>query len=245
MIGRKIIYKDTLASTNNYVANLDLEGKIEHGTAILAGNQSEGKGQRGAVWDSEPYKNISFSCFLKHDNLAVSQHFILNQVISLSCVDFLNHFKAGFKIKWPNDLVFGTSKIAGILIENQLQKEQIKSSIVGIGVNVNQSEFGAYNATSLALLLDKELDIKDSVLVLIEKLNYWYKKLLVQDFATIQDAYLENLWLLQQKSSFEDSEGEFEGKILGVDSSGQLEVKKTDSIKKYQHKEIVFLERSL
>lgn len=50
MIGRKIVYKDTLDSTNNYVANLVQNNNIEHGTVILAGNQSKGKGQRAAIW---------------------------------------------------------------------------------------------------------------------------------------------------------------------------------------------------
>lgn len=243
MIGRKIIYKDTLDSTNNYVANLESEGKIEHGTVILAESQEAGKGQRGSKWDSEPYKNLTLSCFLKHDNLAVNQHFILNQVISLACVDFLNHFHSGFEIKWPNDIVFSSSKIAGILIENHLQGEKIRSSIVGLGININQLTFGNYNASSLAEISGKEFSLREIVFVLVEKLNFWYSKLRSFDFESIQKAYLDKLWLYQKESQFQDDKGIFKGEIEGVELNGQLLVKSLNEIRKYQNKEIVFLER--
>lgn len=243
MIGRKIIYKDTLDSTNNYVANLESEGKIEHGTVILAESQEAGKGQRGAKWDSEPYKNLTLSCYLEHDNLAVSQHFALNQVISLACVDFLNHFHAGFEVKWPNDIVYSSSKITGILIENQLQGEKIRSSIVGLGININQREFGDYNATSLAKICANEFILREIIFVLVEKLNFWYSKLISFDFNSIQSAYLQNLWLYQKESQFQDEKGSFIGVIQGVELNGQILIQVKDEIKKYQNKEIVFLER--
>ncbi|MCE3295161.1 MAG: hypothetical protein K0R65_875 [Crocinitomicaceae bacterium] len=245
MIGRKIIYQDTLESTNNYTANLHLEGKIEHGTVILAGNQTAGKGQRGAQWDSEPYKNIAFSCFLKHDNLAVHRHFYLNQVISLACAGFLNEIHPGFSIKWPNDLVFHSAKTGGILVENQLGGESIKSSIAGIGINVNQTEFGEYNATSLKLLTGKEYEIRECALMLCSHLNSWYNELKLGKLDFIRESYLEQLWLLNEKTRFRDTEGEFEGKITGIDELGQLLVERENGIKAYQNKEITFLERYL
>ncbi|MGV3631507.1 MAG: biotin--[acetyl-CoA-carboxylase] ligase [Bacteroidota bacterium] len=245
MIGRKIIYKDTLESTNNYAANLHSEGKIEHGTVILAGNQTAGKGQRGAQWDSEPYKNLAFTCFLQHDNLAVQQHFYLNQVISLACAAFLNSTHPGFSIKWPNDLVYNTAKAGGILVENQLGGEHINSSIIGIGINLNQTDFGSYNATSLQLLTGKSYDINESALLLCGQLNFWYNELKLGKLDKIRASYLEHLWLLNTVSRFRDDKGEFEGIITGTDESGQLLVQRETGIQAYQNKEITFLERYL
>ena len=243
MIGRKIIYRDTLESTNNYVANLQSESKIEHGTAILAGNQTAGRGQRAAKWDSEPYKNLAFSCFLRHDNLTADRHFCLNQVISLACADFLNACHPGFSIKWPNDLVYESTKIGGILLENQLEGERIRSSIVGIGINVNQELFGDYNATSLKLLTGKEYDIRELVFGLTEKLNFWYDRLRLGQSQQISEAYLEKLWLLDVPSFFSDGSREFPATIRGTNEQGQLLVEEQGEVRKYGNKEIAFLAR--
>lgn len=245
MIGRKIIYKDTLESTNNYVANILLDNKIEHGTVILAGNQTAGKGQRGANWDSEPYKNLTFSCFLQHDNLAVHRHFYLNQVVSLACAGFLNAIHPGFSIKWPNDLVHSSAKIGGILVENQVGGEQIKSSIIGIGINLNQTEFGDYHATSLQLLTGKTYDINECAFLLCEKLNFWYSELRLGKLDTIRENYREQLWLVNSIARFRDEKGEFEGMITGTDDLGQLVIQRETGVRTYQNKEITFLERYL
>ncbi len=251
MIGRKITYKDTLNSTNNYVANLVRENKIEHGTVILAGSQIAGKGQRGAVWDSEPLKNISLSAFLNHVNLSVNNSFLLTQAISLAVFDFLNEFDSNFKIKWPNDILWNNSKIAGILIETQLEKGKfsellIKNSIVGLGINVNQEKFGDYNALSLKSILKKELVIQDLVLKLIDKLNVRFNELEAFQFKKIKRDYLANLWLFEKESLFKEEEIIFKGTITGIDEIGRLVVQNLDSkeVKAYQNKEIVFVERN-
>lgn len=194
--------------------------------------------------EAEPYKNITLSIFLKHDNLTVNEHFRLNQIVSLACVNFLNDFDKGFKIKWPNDLVHGNSKIAGILIENQLDKDKIKNSIVGIGLNVNQSEFGDFNASSLKNICFQEFNIQELILKLIHSLNEYFNVLLNKDYNFIQKAYEQNLWLFNEKSLFKDKDGEFKGQIIGISELGQLIVKKKSSIFKYQFKEIVFLARN-
>lgn len=244
MIGRKIIFKEVLPSTNNYVANLIAEQKIEHGTVILAGEQTSGKGQRGAVWDSEPHKNIILSTFIQPDNLTVNHQFQLNQIISLACVSFLNTITSGFLIKWPNDIVYSNKKVGGILIENQLDKLHIKNSIIGIGININQLDFGTYNATSLTAITSRNFKLQELVFKLIEELNYWYTKLQTYQFDSISESYLQNLWLHNTETTFEDADGKFIGKIKGVDPSGQLLVDRNGELKSFQNKTITFLERN-
>lgn len=247
MIGRKIIYKDTLQSTNNYVANKVLTGEIEHGSVILAGNQSNGKGQRESKWDSEPYKNISLSVFLSYANLSLSNLTTINQFVSIACCDFLREFHPDFKIKWPNDIVFNNQKIGGILIESQIDKSKIKSSIIGIGINVNQEVFGDYNATSLKNICNKDFSIQDLVFLLIEKLNVRYEQFIQFQFSKLKKEYLSNLWLFQEKSKFKITQtGEtFEGEICDIDDNGNLIINNLNKNEKisFRNKEIVFLER--
>ncbi len=249
MIGRKIIYKDTLTSTNNYVANKVLLGEMEHGSVILAGNQTEGKGQRASKWDSEPYKNISLSLFLEYANLSVNRIPSVNQFISLACCDFLREFHPDFKIKWPNDLVFGNKKIAGILVESQLDKFNIKYSIIGIGINVNQLEFGDYNACSLKSILEKDFSIQDLSFSLIERLNLRYQQFSSFQFDKLKMDYLQNLWLFDVEANFYSvkDESNFRGSIKDVDENGNLVVFNSDSdqIQIFRHKEIVFLDRKI
>lgn len=243
MIGRKIIFKEVLDSTNNYVANLVLGGKISHGTVIMAGHQTAGKGQRGAVWEADPYQNLIFSTWLEHENLAVDKQLALTQCVSLALCDLLLSFGLSPKIKWPNDILIDSSKIAGILIENQLSAQKLKSSIVGIGLNVNQNSFGAYKASSMSLLKKQTFNVQEISMLLIAKLNERYSQLISGQFTQLHADYLNLLWLRGIKSTFEDKNGVFEGEIMGVDSTGFLILQTQNGIQTYQHKEIRFLER--
>jgi BirA family transcriptional regulator, biotin operon repressor / biotin---[acetyl-CoA-carboxylase] ligase len=247
LIGRKIIYKDSLLSTNNYVANKVSQGEMEHGSVILAGNQSAGKGQREAKWDSEAYKNISLSIFLEYANLSLNNLAKINLFVSLACSDFLKEYHQDFKIKWPNDLVFGNQKIAGILIESRLEKSNVKSSIIGIGINVNQEIFGNYNATSLKIICEKEFHIQDLAFQLIDKLNFRFEQFNNYKFSELKSDYLKNLWLFQTKSNFKNTQTEeiFDGIITDIDENGNLVVLNliNNEQNTYKNKEIEFLER--
>lgn len=247
MIGRKFTYLEQLNSTNNYFANKLLEQKIEHGSVIMAGEQTLGKGQRGAKWDAEPFKNLTLSVYLEHANLSVSNHFYLTQSVALAVNDFLSDFGRDFKIKWPNDLVFQNKKIAGILIEGQIEKDKMKSSIVGLGINVNQEIFGDYNAISISSVTRSKYDLRELAFKLCEKIEIRFQDLISRNYTKISEDYKTNLWLLGEISQFSDAEGEFEGKITDVDEFGRLEVLKVkdNQVKYYQNKEITFLERRI
>ena len=245
MIGRKIIFKDVINSTNNYVANLVLAGEMDHGTVILADHQTDGKGQREAVWESEPYLNLIFSTWIKHENMAVNRQIALSQLVSLAIVDLLKHFGISAVIKWPNDILIGSSKIAGVLIENQIGQIGLKSSIIGIGMNLNQNKFENFNATSLSIELNRMVDVKEVAFQLIEKLNQRYLQFKQNEIEDLNLAYHDKLWLKGIESQFSDLNGIFEGYIHGVDDQGRLIVEVQGELKYFQHKEIVFLERKM
>lgn len=140
----KIIYLDTAESTNTYARNLPVDAADTTPLVIVTDNQTEGRGQRGNTWESEPGANLTFSLVIYPRWLAPAHQFELSMLVSIGLVNTLRSYVDNpewLKIKWPNDIYFGDRKIAGILIENSLGQGAIEKSVVGIGLNVNQKKF--------------------------------------------------------------------------------------------------------
>ncbi|TNE54161.1 MAG: biotin--[acetyl-CoA-carboxylase] ligase [Bacteroidetes bacterium] len=245
MIGQKIVSKDVVDSTNNYAANLLSAGEIGHGTVILAGYQRAGKGQRGAQWDSEPYQNLLFSCFLKHENLSVKNQFVLNQFVSVALCELLEGLGIASKIKWPNDVVVGNAKIAGILIENQLEAQKLVSSIVGVGLNVNQEVFGTYNATSVKLLHGKSVEMLELVGRFTMELNKLFPLVSTARFQELEEMYRSRLWLKDELAWYGDQSGNrFQAILRGTDERGMLQLEIGRKLFSYDFKEVIFFDRN-
>ena len=207
MLGRKIIQIECVDSTNNYVAILLSEGKIKHGTVILADEQTNGRGQRGASWDSKAGENLIFSMFIDTAILSVKDQFFLTQIISLAVVNMLSKFGIEADIKWPNDIYIKGRKIGGILIENYIKGAFLNGSIIGIGLNINQIEFDDLNATSLKLEKGEFIPIQSTVFSLINEMNNGWEMLSKNQFEKINAFYLDKLWLLNEESDFIDKSG--------------------------------------
>lgn len=156
-----IVYVDQADSTNNLLARS--ASKFEHGTALAAHCQSAGKGQRGNHWESESWKNLTFSILLRPVAILASHQFELLQIVAISVVKVLRaqlHTDEIY-IKWPNDIYYRDKKICGILIENSLSGTHIDRSIVGIGINVNQEKFisNAPNPVSMKQIAHRTFDL--------------------------------------------------------------------------------------
>ena len=118
-------YLPSCHSTNEIAQNL-LQGTVEEGTIVITDHQFEGKGQRGNVWQSEPFANLTFSMILKPDFLKAREQFGLTMSVSLGIKSVLEQYLPGpVQIKWPNDILFRQKKIAGILIENNLRGQEL------------------------------------------------------------------------------------------------------------------------
>ena len=239
-IGQKIIHLESVDSTNKSIANLLKQGDITHGTVILADDQFDGKGQRGAQWLVKPGENLTFSFLLENVSLSLSQQFYLTQVVSLSLIRLLKKLEISARIKWPNDIFVNGVKIAGILIENQVQNGVIKNSIIGIGLNVNQQKFDSFKATSIALELGIQHNLQEVLFSFIHSFNSTWIPHSEEAKRTIQHDYLAHLLNYKKKSSYSDKHGEFEGEITGVNEAGQLEVIKGTTKIAYDLKEIEF-----
>ena len=237
-IGQKIIRLDVVDSTNNYIANLIKQGSIDSGTVIMADEQFAGKGQRDAQWQSSAGENLTFSFFLDDVNLSVSRQFNLSQVVALSLYNFLNNLGLDAAIKWPNDIYIKGRKIAGVLIENQLKGSLIKSAIVGVGLNVNQTEFQGFSATSARLETGQSKLPHDLLFSFISAFNEQINEL-SQD--KLHQKYLDKLYQFNVLASYEDVNGRFEGQIIDVLANGKLVMLKDGQEVFYDLKEITFL----
>ena len=141
-VGKVLHEFEALGSTNQHALQLLKESTPAEGTIILTHDQYAGKGQATNKWESAPHKNLTFTTILYPKFLPARKQFLLNQVVSLSVFDTLQKYiTEGLTIKWPNDIYVFDKKITGILIQNSLQGHTLQSSIVGIGLNVNQIDF--------------------------------------------------------------------------------------------------------
>lgn len=160
-----IIWHNELDSTNSE-AGRRLTG-LDNLSVLSASAQTSGRGQGDHTWTSRPGENLTFSIVLKPEDISSKDSFIVSQITALSVIRFLNSFGIEALIKWPNDIyVLGKSdgkKICGILIENVFKGDSLASSVIGIGLNINQTDFPAHlpNPISLRQLTGKEYKLED------------------------------------------------------------------------------------
>ena len=159
---QKLIVLDEIGSTNDYFKTDSTNFKpLPEWSAIMAKHQTAGRGQRGNTWIVAPGVNLTFSVLLYPNFLSLPQHFTLNILVSLSIIDWLDRLGIPAQIKWPNDIIIHHKKVAGFLIENSSRAGKINKSILGIGVNINQTEFPSdlkEKATSLQLQTGQKWD---------------------------------------------------------------------------------------
>jgi BirA family biotin operon repressor/biotin-[acetyl-CoA-carboxylase] ligase len=208
-IGQKIIQLARVDSTNNYAAILISEGKGEHGTVILAEDQTAGRGQRGAEWQSKAGENLLMTVILDADNLSALDQFVISEVTALSLVSFLRKIGISARIKWPNDILVGENKIAGVLIENQLRGAQVAKSVVGIGLNINQLEFNGLNATSVRSEIDQFMPLMDALLSWVHSFNEEWSFYLSYGREKLEEKYLLQLYGRNRSVYMEDENGQF------------------------------------
>jgi BirA family biotin operon repressor/biotin-[acetyl-CoA-carboxylase] ligase len=245
-IGRSVVYLPTCHSTNDIAASLIGKPQIFEGTVVVTSNQTAGKGQRGNTWESEPFKNLTFSLILHPNFLKVSQQFNLNIVISLAVYDLLTiYLGEKVKIKWPNDIYVidhgFQKKICGILIQNFIKKDSLEHSVAGVGINVNQVTFGEAKATSLNLISGQQFDLEELLRIFMEKAEKRYLLLKNEEIEPLKSEYFRVLLGFNQTRKFKSGKGEFEGKIIGIDDIGRLMIESDQEISKFSFKEVEFL----
>ena len=240
--GQNIIRLPSVGSTNNYTIEKLRQSVIPEGTVVVADEQTNGKGQRGNHWQSKPNKNLTFSVVLHPHFLAPTEQFNLTKVVSLAVYDFLiNKGIQAVKIKWPNDVFVGTNKIAGILIENTLAGNHLKHSVVGVGLNVNQTDFPVeLHATSLAKETGNTFDLQKELAAFCGYLEARYLQL-KNGSNLLHLQYHQQLYLLNTASQFTTNGETFTGTITGTTHEGKLKIATNAKERVFDFKEICFV----
>ncbi|MDX5346390.1 MAG: biotin--[acetyl-CoA-carboxylase] ligase [Hymenobacteraceae bacterium] len=230
------------ASTNTSAQDLISKNKATEGCVVLAAAQSNGRGQRGNSWESEPDKNITLSVILSPGFLPASQQFYLNIAVSLAVLDLLQaHVPGPVFIKWPNDLYVQDKKIGGILIENSVAGYFLQHAIVGIGLNINQISYQNERAVSLAGLTGKQYQLPRLVEQLLEHLEKRYLELRSGKQAKQKYEYLQHLYRYQVEHPYLVDGQVVYGQIVGIDEAGKLAVQIAGAMRYFDLKEIKFL----
>lgn len=240
----KLIKLDAIDSTNDFLKGLSNKQFVENFTVVTAESQTRGKGQMGSVWVSETGKNLIMSVLINNFLLDASKVLDINIVVSISIVQVLEELDIPkLSIKWPNDIMSDNKKIGGILIENTIKSDGSINSIVGLGLNVNQTDFeNLPKASSLAAIcnasFDKEMILFKILEKLVQNIQFWHI-----NANSMWKEYTNNLFKKGIPMPFLDkSERPFMGIIQGVSSTGKLEILlENDSVADFDIKEIQML----
>jgi len=241
----QLIKLDATDSTNDHLKSLVLSAGMADFTVVAAEQQLKGKGQMGAIWQSEPGKNLTFSVLKNNLDLPISDGFLLNIAVATAIYKSLKGLHVpDLSIKWPNDILSGNSKICGILIENILSGNQINTSVIGIGLNVNQLDFDLLqNVASLKLLLGRTFNLEEILTQIVKNLEKVFYDLNKAGPNSLRQSYESVLFRKDKPSTFEDrNEQLFMGFIRGVSEEGKLIVALEDNIiKEFDLKEVKLL----
>ncbi|WP_298397026.1 biotin--[acetyl-CoA-carboxylase] ligase [Flavobacterium sp.] len=240
-----LIKLDAIDSTNDFLKDMSRNQILENFTVVTAKTQTKGKGQMGSTWETESGKNLIMSILVKDVITEIDSIFHLNVAIALAVYQTLEPLNLPkLSIKWPNDIMAENKKIGGILIENSFKSDNTIESIIGIGLNVNQTNFeNLPKAYSLSAFLKKEVDLND----LLERLFFEIKKhcsfLVANQQNVLWNKYHQNLFKINTPIAFEDSnKNQFMGIIQKVNYEGKLEVVlEDDAVKSFGVKEIQML----
>ncbi|MGN0213894.1 MAG: biotin--[acetyl-CoA-carboxylase] ligase [Muribaculaceae bacterium] len=241
---RYILVRET-ESTNTYLARM--ASMLPSGTVIYTMRQTAGRGQRGNSWESEPDKNLAFSMLIKNPPVLPAKQFLISEAASLAITHELNAIVDGFKIKWPNDIYYGNSKVAGILIEHTLTSKAIGQTIIGIGLNVNQTEFrsDAPNPISLKQITGNDFDPKQLLERICTRIEQNVERLALSPDACVDthSQYLGQLYRNDGKThSFALPDGtRLEASISDVKPDGMLCLRIGDEVREFAFKEVSFI----
>jgi len=240
----KLIKLDAIDSTNDFLKALSSQDQLENFTVVTAENQTKGKGQMGGKWESEAGKNLIMSVLVKDFLFDNEQVFNLSIVVSLAITEVLKSLNIpDICIKWPNDILSYNKKLVGILIENTIKSDGRIVSVVGIGMNVNQTDYTDLpNASSLAVISGKSFDKEELAILIVEK---------IKEKIQLWQTSAKDLWTVYFNSLFKKgvpmpfknlNDQNFMGIIQGVSPIGKLQVLlEDDSVVEFDIKEVKML----
>jgi BirA family transcriptional regulator, biotin operon repressor / biotin---[acetyl-CoA-carboxylase] ligase len=243
MARQRLFRFETVSSTNDKTREIIQNEKPSESLIVWADEQTKGRGHGTSSWESEKGKNLTFSLLLFPGFVEITRQFIISKAISLGIRDFISLYAKDSTVKWPNDVLVGNRKIAGILIENSILNNRIEHCIAGIGININQESFSEHlpDAVSLKMLTGYELDLEEAFQVVSDCIEKRILQIQKGDSHMIDREYLENLYKLNEMGEFQFKEKPFRGKIIGIDKQGRLLIETgPEEVKVFNFKEVSF-----
>ena len=231
---------DSIESTNLFLSNRPFTNKVQ---LCLAREQTQGKGQYGRQWESQKDSSILFSirrnfpqeCDLNGLSLVVGLAIV--KVLEKECL------VEGFKIKWPNDIYFEGKKLAGVLLESQIQSKN-QSVVIGVGINyvLDQSMTFEIPWTDLAKITKTLPDIKLLTAEIINNILVMSEHFSAFGFDDFQSDWKRYDMLQGKRVKCTDLKDSFEGEVLGVSSKGALKIFTKDGVKElYSSRHIEYI----
>lgn len=201
---------------------------------VQTDKQTAGIGQFGSQWVTNPGENLTLSIILYPGWLPLKQQFLLSMAAALSVHDTLKAWGLNdASIKWPNDLMLGSRKTAGILLQNSIKGHVLDYSVIGIGLNVNQTDFPAElpHATSMRLHAGRVFNLEEVAQSLFAALESRYLQVKAGRTGEISEAYHHCLFGLDTVRAFAQPSGQkIMRRIVCVDAyTGQLNLQDPDS----------------
>ena len=237
----KIIKLDAIDSTNSYLKKLLNKESLDDLTVVVSKHQTKGRGRNGNLWLNKPSLNLAFSIYKRFSDFEIDKKFMLNVISSISVYETLKKYNlSDLTIKWPNDIMTGDKKISGILIENNFRGNSIKNSVIGIGININQSEFkNLPNATSIFIETGKLNSVKTIAQELQKTLEKNFNLFRINENELIKN-YNSLLYKKNETSNFSANDmSKFQGKIIKVDMDGEITIRLSNKqLSKYSESEI-------
>ncbi|MCH5330215.1 MAG: biotin--[acetyl-CoA-carboxylase] ligase [Alistipes sp.] len=232
---------DETTSTNDELRS----GDYAEGDIVWAERQTAGRGQRGHSWSSAEGLDLTFSVLLCPRFLPAAEQFSILRVVALALCETFAEYEIDTRIKWTNDIYVGDRKITGVLIENTLEGDRLSRSVIGIGINVNSTEFDPSlpNPTSMAAETGRIFDRGEVLGKFAVRLGYFYEMLVGGGGEALRREYDAQLYRLDEPSPFRLPDGTpFTAAIRGTEPAGRLIAELSDgSCKSFAFKELEFV----
>lgn len=241
----QVIFLKQVDSTNAFLLEMAEAERV--GKVVWAGSQTAGKGMASNIWESAPGLNLTFSMGLDLSFMKAADQFLLSQAVPLGLLDVLDTLlsSSSLKVKWPNDLYFGDRKLCGILINSTIHGMDMGVSVVGVGLNVNQTRFQDWptRPISLKTIMKKETELEPLLQSLAVAIEHRIHQLKTDEgIETIKKEYLNRLYRYQTWADYEVAGARVIRYITGIDSFGRLQtLDESSTPHTYDLKEIRFL----
>lgn len=244
-LGKNVIHRDSIESTQTLAHQLALDG-AKHGTIVVANEQTKARGRVSRKWYSPKGKIIAMSMILRPDILPylAPQLTLLTATVLANVLD--EHCGIKPQIKWPNDILINGKKVAGILTEMQAEQDKVLYVIIGIGMNINQTENEIAEeirnrATSLFIETKVEWEIVPIIQKILEQFEKKYDAYLIEGFKDVKETWENYGFKINERLKIKTAKEMFEAIFRGIGEDGALLAEKSDgSVEKIYSAEIAW-----